>query len=207
MIDGRCDLTQTVLEAMVRAGCAPSDPQVIVFDGIRHRFHIDGDRSGSRNGWFILYADGLPAGAFGSWKTGCSATWRAETPPAWTAVERQAWHRQRVATRTQRAVEAQVRREQARVRAAALWARAQPWVDAQHPYLVKKQVAAVGLRQRGSCLLVPVCDLDGALHSLAFISAKGEKRYLKAGAVEGHCHLLGALDNAKTILLCEGYAT
>lgn len=207
MADGRFDHTRAVLDAMVRAGCAPSDPGVIVFDGVRHRFHVDGDRKGRRNGWFILYADGIPAGAFGSWKTGCSTNWCAEADPAWTVAERRAWQRPFAAVRAQRAADEQMRHEQACARARQLWARARPRVDAEHPYLVKKRVAAVGLRQLGSLLVIPVQDLDGALHSLAFISAEGEKRYLKEGAVEGHCHVLGTLHNAKTILLCEGYAT
>ena len=41
-----------------------------IADGPIHRFHVEGDRRGSRNGWYILFPDDPPAGAFGSWENG-----------------------------------------------------------------------------------------------------------------------------------------
>ena len=46
------------------------------------------------------------------------------------------------------------------------------WSDASaelfnHPYLAKKGVGAHGLRQQSDgCLIVPLCDENGGLHSL-----------------------------------------
>ena len=45
-------------------------PDKPIDDGILRRFKVDGDRAGSNNGWYVLYGDGLPAGSYGSWKTG-----------------------------------------------------------------------------------------------------------------------------------------
>ncbi len=40
-------------------------------DSELHRVHVEGDRPGSRNGWYVLNLDReLPSGAFGSWKLG-----------------------------------------------------------------------------------------------------------------------------------------
>ena len=196
-----------VLDAMHRAGCAPHDPRAIAFDGVRHRFRVAGDAPGSRNGWLILYADRIPSGAFGSWKTGRSETWSAQPWREASAAERRAWRRQWAEIQVRRAAEQRARHDRARARAAKLWERARPFVEARHPYLVAKQAPAVGLRQMKDRLVAPVRDLDGTLHSLAFIGPDGAKRFLKDGAVEGHCHVLGEPQGAKTLLLCEGYAT
>ena len=88
MTDATFTHHRAVLDAMIRAHCAPHDPKGIVFDGALHRFRVDGDKPGSRNGWFVLYADGLPAGVFGSWKTGASETWCAREEKTLTPAER-----------------------------------------------------------------------------------------------------------------------
>ena len=206
MADGPTEHHRAVLDAMRRAACAPADPAVIVFDGRLHRFRVEGDHRGSRNGWLVLHDDGLPAGVFGSWRTGQPHRWRAEGGEALTPEQRRREERRIKEARAQRAVEERSRREQARVRAGSLWAQARPAED-DHPYLREKQAPALGLRQMKDRLVAPVRDLDGALHSLAFINPEGEKRFLTDGAVEGHCHVLGDLYHAHAMLLCEGYAT
>jgi phage/plasmid primase-like uncharacterized protein len=70
------DPLQEFREAMHRAGLLP--PEAIEADGLLHRFHADGDRSGTRNGWYCLHTDGRAAGIFGSWKTGFRSTWAAD---------------------------------------------------------------------------------------------------------------------------------
>jgi putative DNA primase/helicase len=47
-------------------------------DGGLHRSRMEGDRPGQRNGWYVLHADAIAAGAFGDWKIGESHTWRAQ---------------------------------------------------------------------------------------------------------------------------------
>ncbi|MCD8566536.1 MAG: hypothetical protein LRY36_01205 [Alphaproteobacteria bacterium] len=65
-----------------------STKEKIIPDGRMHRFHIEGDRPGSKNGWYVLYGDGLPSGAFGSWKTGFKGTWYAKPQNTLTPAER-----------------------------------------------------------------------------------------------------------------------
>ena len=43
-------------------------PDVPASDGTLHRFTAEGDKNGSNSGWYVLYGDSLPAGAFGNWK-------------------------------------------------------------------------------------------------------------------------------------------
>ena len=49
-------------------------------DGTIHRFHVPGDKSGTLNGWYTLFADGIASGAFGSWKAGGTNTWSSREP-------------------------------------------------------------------------------------------------------------------------------
>lgn len=59
--------------ALERAGLCTDDP--IIADGKLHRFHVTGDTPGSRNGWYVLHANGIPAGTLGSWKQGVTHSW------------------------------------------------------------------------------------------------------------------------------------
>lgn len=74
-----------------------------------------------------------------------------------------------------------------------------------HPYLQRKKVRAVGLRQLRESLLVPLRDGAGVLHSLQFIGADGSKRFLTGGRMRGCYFAIGRPVDA--LLLCEGYAT
>jgi len=49
-------------------------------DGKIHRFHVPGDRAGSRNGWYVLHLEGIAYGAFGSWKASGSQSWSRRQP-------------------------------------------------------------------------------------------------------------------------------
>ena len=60
----------------------------ITADGRLHRFHIEGDSLASKNGWYVLYGDGIPAGSFGSWKTGDNGTWCEKAARDLTPTER-----------------------------------------------------------------------------------------------------------------------
>ncbi len=69
-------------------------PGEVVDDGKLHRFDGPDEKRGKRSAWYVLHADGLPAGSFGDWRTGLSETWCAKSDRAMTDAERQA-HRQR----------------------------------------------------------------------------------------------------------------
>ena len=71
-------------------------------DSQLHRFRIDGDKSGSRNGWYCLFGDGLPAGSYGSWKTGETFTWCAKARQDMSDNEKAAQRRRIEAANRQR---------------------------------------------------------------------------------------------------------
>ena len=186
--------------AIRNAGLTP--PDVIESDGKLHRFATNGKRSDDA-GWYVLHDDGIPAGAFGDWRTGASETWQADIGRSMSLHE-EAQHRARLAAmRREREAEEARRKVEARERAAAIWQAARPAPE-EHPYLVAKDVRTYGLRMHDSALVIPMRD-GAELHSLQFINADGEKRFLAGGRVRGCYFSIGQPEG--TLCVAEGYAT
>jgi len=111
--------------------------------------------------------------------------------------------------------------EQARQQAAHAQASTQAvqqWGEAsdtgQSAYLVRKGVAAYGLRfAADGTLLVPIRDAAGTLHNLQRIAPTPptnggtDKLFLKGGRKSGLWHWCGNPQGASVLLLAEGYAT
>ncbi len=160
------------VNALQAAGLAMHCPADLVADSRLHRYRVDGDKSGSKNGWLVLDL-GFPAhGAFGSWKTGQSHTWRPEQQTHLTDAEREILARRAESARAARLAEQERVHADARQRAAKLWTRAKPAVNS-HAYLARKAVAAYGLRDLRGQLVIPLRDVSGSLHSLQFVGADG----------------------------------
>ncbi len=177
-------------------------PEVIEPDGKLHRFANNGKRSDDA-GWYVLHADGIPAGAFGDWRGGLSETWRADVGRRLSPSE-EATYRGRVdAMRREREAEEAKRKTEARETAAAIWRAARPAPD-DHVYLLKKGITAYGLRVHDEALVVPMRD-GAELHSLQFIGSAGDKQFLTGGRVCGCYFTIGKPNGA--LCIAEGYAT
>lgn len=189
-------------EAVHAAGLEP--PEVIEPDGKLHRFASNGKRSDDA-GWYVLHDDGIPAGAFGDWRTGASETWRADIGRGLSAQE-EAQHRARLAAmRREREVEEAKRKAEASERAARIWQAARPAPD-DHVYLLRKGVKAHGLRVYDGALVVPMRE-GGELYSLQFIAPDGNKRFLTGGRVAGCYFSIGSTQGAAALCISEGFAT
>lgn len=197
------DPVAAVLDAMRAYGLAPVNADIVP-DGRIHRYRVDGDKEGSKNGWHAIYLNPTPHGAFGSWRTGETHTWRAESKKVMTRAELVEQRRQFEAMRRQRAEEETHVRETVRIKAARLWHLAKP-AEATHPYLARKAVKAWGIRQLRQSLVIPARDAHGQLQTLQFVGSDGEKRFLTGGRVQGCYCAIGR--PADTLLLAEGYAT
>lgn len=191
------------IEALQAAGLAMVKPEIVA-DGRLHRYRVDGDKAGSQNGWYVLHLEAQPFGTFGSWKTSQSETWTATDHTRLTDAERQALQERMAAARAARDAEQVKIHAEARERAAKLWARSAP-AGNDHPYLERKGVRAYGIRQLRSQIVIPLRDVDGALHSLQFIGTDGRKTLLTGGRKRGCYHAIGRPDGA--LCVCEGYAT
>ena len=189
-------------EAMADAGLVCSE--LPIADSQIHRFHADGDRNDSKNGWYVFHDDGIPAGAFGNWKNGDSQTWCARNLSTLSDDERQE-HRQRMERAKRDREEAQCEdRARARHRAGEIWKRAKP-AGAGHPYLKRKHIATHGVREDNDDLIVLLRDTDGTTHTLQRIRSNGEKRFLTDGAVSGHYYAIGKPRGM--LYVVEGFAT
>lgn len=174
-----------------------------VADGSIHRFHVPGDRAGSHNGWYVLFADGIASGCFGSWKAGTSHTWSSREPANPVEAEQV---RQRIEqARRQREAEQHQRQQAAAEYAARLWRDARR-ADPDHPYLSAKGCRPYNLRQLGDVLLVPLYH-TGELVNLQRIGADGGKRFLSGGRVKVCYSPLGIIAAGQPLYLCEGWAT
>lgn len=190
------------MNAMRVAGLATRD--TIMADGRLYRFRVGDDKAGNRNGWYVLYVDGIAAGAFGSWRTGETFKWCAKSETTMTEAEREAFRRRMEEARQARESEGAARKKEAADKALTIWKAARPAPDT-HPYLVRKGVRSHGLRLHNGALVVPLRDGAGVLHSLQFIDGDGGKRFLSGGRMQGCYHSIGVL--TETLCIAEGYAT
>jgi putative DNA primase/helicase len=195
-------------------------PDMIDADGELHRCDAVG-KGGKGDAAYILHLDGLPAGGFENHRDGLGwQTWRASGPDnPLTPSERAALAAKIEAARIQRQREDAQRRKQARETAALVYADLPDCTRGDlHPYLLAKGIQPVrGVRvladagQRpdglaGALLIVPMRDAAGALHSLQYIDAAGQKRFLSGGRKQGCYFALGGAP-AGVLCIAEGLAT
>src|SRR5882762_6527507 len=146
-----CTAIEQFLAAIKSAGLNP--PEVIEPDAKLHRFASNCKPSDDA-GWYVFHDDGIPAGAFGDWRTGSSQTWRQDIGRKLSPQEESA-HRARVEMmRREREAEDTRRKTEAREKAALIWQAATPAPD-DHVYLLKKGVKAHGLRVHDAALVIP----------------------------------------------------
>jgi putative DNA primase/helicase len=199
-----CQALNPFSESMAEHGL--SCPDAIVPDGKVHRFHVSGDKSGSKNGWYVFYGDnGLPAGSYGSWKTGETFTWCAKSEKTLSDTERTEWRKQIAKAKKARDQELKRIHLEAREKAAKIWK--DLIFITEHPYLTAKGVkVSYPLREDNrKRLVIPIIDTDGTIHSLQFINSKGNKKFLIGGAITGHFSNIDGTGNI--LLVCEGYST
>ena len=222
------DATIQFREAIKSAGLVP--PEVIQSDGKLHRFASNGDR-GDHAGWYTLHSDGIPAGAFGDWRTGISETWQCDIGRTLTPVE-EAAHRAKVdAMRREREAKETRDRAKAARNAGLIWTAATTASD-DHPYLLRKGVSPVptlreidasavaeilcyapkssGQELAGRLLVVPI-KVGDLLSTCELIDGEGRKSALYGGAKAGGYWAAQPLPsgdgNGQTMLLGEGVAT
>jgi len=189
-------------DAIRAAGLNP--PPSIYGDGQLHRFGTNG-KPRDLSGWYVLYTDGIPAGAFGDWRIGVSETWRADIGRALTPAE-EAAHRAKVdAIRREREAEEKRVHKDAAFDAITIWNKSTPAPE-NHSYLQHKRVKVYGVRVYDGALVIPIEDSGGNLCSLQFINTDGKKKFLYGGRVGGCFFVIG--DQTDTPLcIAEGFAT
>ncbi len=176
-------------------------------DGKYHRF------GKGKKAWYILREMELNSGrtvvtgAFGFFQGENRNTVPVTVDMEAMSVEEKAEYsrKQRVSEKVE-ADKRELEARQAAGRARDAWgkASANPVV---HPYLVRKQVDAIGLRVSADGLLLIPMVRDGQLVGLQKIDQEGGKRYSSGMEKPGAAHVLGSPLGAELIAVGEGYAT
>jgi putative DNA primase/helicase len=197
----------TFRQAMRAAGLVTDDE--IIADGELHRVHITGDRPGSSNGWYVLHTDNIPAGVFGSWRTGISQTWRANVGRTLTSAELALFEQRMEKAREESTIEKKKQHAEGQRVANFIWQKAAP-PCLSHNYLQRKRIRPdEGIRQWQGKLVIPLVDASGLLHGLQKIAPDGQKRFTVGTAKQGHFHIIKSYYpcNSQRIGIVEGYAT
>ena len=198
-----CNPVAALLDVLHAAGVDPTDPGEIVADGVLHRFQIDGDKCGTRNGWAVLHQD---HGAGGSWKSGVSCTWSSKATAKMSRAEKDAHFRLIRQARAEAQRQREAEQQAAAERASMLWAKARP-ASPDHPYLVRKRIPPGNARQSGNLLALRIEDVGGNTRSLQYIAGDGIKRMLSGGSKKGHFITVAGSLPAGLIVIAEGFAT
>ena len=182
----------------------------IVADGELHRVHVNGDRAASKNGFYRLYADAIPAGVFGCHKRGILQKWRSDQKREPLTKHDRA---QMDAACKARAMEQERGYSDAAVIGEQILQRAKGDAS-QEVYVTRKAIRPHGVKVNGHGLLViPIySSVNGQLQSVQFIDPDGNKKMLIGGRVSGGCFPFSDMPNFwanadSRIGVCEGWAT
>ena len=187
---------------LTERGLRPAAPIMPTGDRVQ-RCQVGGDKAGQQSGWYVFFADNLPAGEAGNWKTGESWKWCAKEEHLLTSAEWKIASAQLERAKAARDAERARLAEEAASRAQSMWDKAKPCDS--HPYLSAKCNASYGLKVLAGKLLIPVLDPAGTMRSLQKIDASGKKEFLFGGKISGGSYTI----QGKTgmVAVCEGYAT
>jgi len=178
------------------AGMTPPDH---IRSGYWERFPGLEKKSSNRAGYCFLFDD-LRGGVFGDYSTGLREVWHLceEVSLAEQAIARK------------QIKEAQKRykkeRNQTHKKAAKIandrWNKAVSVIS--HPYLAKKKVLPLGIRQEGKNLIIPIY-INDVIVSIQTITPEGEKFFQKHGQIAAGYYPIGKPKT--TLYIAEGFAT
>lgn len=183
------------------------DGQQPIMDGKIHRTPLLDGTASKLDGAYVGYLDGIPAGFVQNHKTGEKTNWKA-TGHALSDEQKATLRAESEKRRAQQGLERLKQQEKASKRAFAKFINAKE-ASPEQPYLVKKDVPAIGVREDAhGNLLVPGFDTSGHIHTLQTISLEGKQ--FEAGSRKQGTFLPidpeGRLGE-EVILIAEGYAT
>ena len=198
--------------AQAISACDITPPDKINGDGTLHRFSSSG-KSGDDAGWYVLHLDGIPAGAFGCYRTGITEKWRSNVSNINDRRSQEDIKQAAAlaaAARKQREADEQALIQQARKQSADMLACGTPLN--QHPYLAEKKIEGIktlpkqaGAVEHGDLLLIPVRNAQRELIGIQRIYASGDKRFIEGTRPSGCYHAIGKPSNP--LVICEGFAT
>lgn len=209
---------EQVVAHMKELGIPPAPAETLTADGQLHRYHVDGDKHGTKNGAYKIHTDGVPAWYIHSYHGGISATGKF-TPDGLTGTDAEIY-RKRLADKdymkqVERAREITRQRErerqvQAVKEAQELYNTSRP-ATAEHAYIRLKRIENYDKFREGHDgeLLIPLYKAGtGDFQSLQRIFPDGEKRFYYGAPLTGaYFEFEPVSKNNAVILVAEGIAT
>lgn len=210
------DIQQQVLTFMQSLGIAPAGNEQLILDGQIHRYQVEGDRRGKRNGAYCIYPDGVPAGFVQDWRKEIKLNWKFDmsgfNDEQKKYFDSDEFKIKAENNRKKREKEIKEKQIKASENARTFWETFKS-ADESHSYCQRKQVNAYGLRLNNAtnALAVPLRDVDGNVKSIQWIFPNGDKKLFEGASTDGLFFSI-ALDTLKDednqpILIGEGYAT
>lgn len=209
-------LIESLRKAMSDSGLVFSGQ--IIADGAIHRFDCDGESGASS--WYVAYsADRFMAAAIGCWRRNVNYTWNSSNGVPLSPEDKAQFDKYISESKEQRRTAEEKLHFEAKTKAQKILSSAQ--VVSEHPYLAKKKVQLYGEARFVAdgdfkdCLILPMRDTNGILHTAEFIApdkrfgrpdAKRDKNLLFGGDPKGHFYTIHD-DPKLPLVICEGYAT
>jgi len=196
------------IDAMRKHGIE-TPPKDIQFDGKLHRFlsGTKGKPGNDKSGWYVAYADGIPAGRFGCWRAGIEVPWKANVGRSLTPAEEMAHARRLAEAIAVRNAAMKLQREVTSGTVELIWSEGMG-ASPDHPYLARKGISTHGARVTGDGrLMVPLFTPDGVIASIQYIDQDGNKLYHSGGQTGGCSWMVGTMDDPGVVYVAEGFAT
>lgn len=204
------DILHSFAECLRTAGL---EVEAVLADGLLHRCGTT-DRPHRKDGAYKAFLDAPASIWWKNWRTGDEGTWTAKPEREFSSAQRKALHERLAAAKADTRAGQERRWKAAAKLAASIWNRSRTAGD-DHPYLQRKEVPAIGLRQtEDRRILVPVLDQSGRIQSLQFILPEKptegtDKLFLRGGKTSGGFFSIPAKNESRDgpLLIAEGYAT
>ncbi|WP_300908753.1 DUF927 domain-containing protein [uncultured Desulfovibrio sp.] len=204
------DILHSFAECLRAAGL---EVEAVLADGLLHRCGTV-DRPHRKDGAYKAFLDAPASIWWKNWRTGVEGTWTAKLEKEFSAAQRKALHERLAAAKADTRAEQERRWKAAAKLAASIWNRAR-LVEDDHPYLKRKEIPAIGLRQtEEGRVIVPLLNPSGRIQSLQFILPEKpvegtDKLFLRGGKTSGGFFSIPAKNGTKDglLLIAEGYAT
>jgi putative DNA primase/helicase len=200
------DFIAEFIDAMRAAGCAPQRTADIVADDRKHRYAVEGDRNGKKNGVFQLKIENeFAVGWFLNFKQGETHKWHSKSNKRLTPEEKAELKKKYDAERRKRDAEIKEQNEKAAKIAVRRWNTCAK--QGSTPYLERKQVKLYTARIFGDNVYIPIYD-GQQIVNLQRIAPDGTKRFITGGKKAGcYTALATSKDDKSTLVICEGFAT
>ena len=179
-------------EAMEKVGFVTADP--ILADGLLHRIHLQRGDLFSLFGWYIIFPDDVPCGAFGNWFDLLFETWCGMDKSELSE------HENRNISARMREVRTAEEREFHRLEAEApeiarkIWNLATPIHEASQAMQLTG-IQSDCLREYRGSVIVPLVNEHGEMWSLQVLMPHGSLPFQPGSRLKGAYHVLGEPKN------------